>query len=67
MKYDFETPVNRRNEYALKWDGPESELPMWVAEAFSGIPAFPKAGIGPTGTGGTGNTDSVLRRTPLYL
>ncbi|WP_019003294.1 MalY/PatB family protein [Succinimonas amylolytica] len=32
MKYDFETPVNRRNEYALKWSGPETELPMWVAD-----------------------------------
>ncbi|WP_406043752.1 MalY/PatB family protein [Succinimonas sp.] len=32
MKYDFATPVNRRNDYALKWGGPADELPLWVAD-----------------------------------
>ncbi len=32
MKYDFETPVNRRGTNSLKWDVGESELPMWVAD-----------------------------------
>ena len=31
MKYDFDTPVNRRNTNSLKWDVAENELPMWVA------------------------------------
>ena len=32
MKYDFDTPVNRRDTGSLKWDVPENELPMWVAD-----------------------------------
>lgn len=32
MKYDFDTPVNRRNTGSLKWDVQEGELPMWVAD-----------------------------------
>jgi cystathionine beta-lyase len=32
MKYDFDTPVNRRNTASLKWDVGENELPMWVAD-----------------------------------
>ena len=32
MKYDFDTPVNRRNTDSLKWDVAENELPMWVAD-----------------------------------
>ncbi len=32
MKYDFDTPVNRRNTGSLKWDVEENELPMWVAD-----------------------------------
>ncbi|MCI8408744.1 MAG: pyridoxal phosphate-dependent aminotransferase [Lachnospiraceae bacterium] len=32
MKYDFDTPVNRRNSNSLKWDVAEGELPMWVAD-----------------------------------
>lgn len=32
MSYDFDTPVNRRNTYSLKWDVKENELPMWVAD-----------------------------------
>lgn len=32
MKYDFDTPVNRRNTGSLKWDVAENELPMWVAD-----------------------------------
>ncbi len=30
--YDFDTPVDRRNTYSLKWDVKENELPMWVAD-----------------------------------
>ncbi len=32
MKYDFDTPVNRRGTGASKWDVPENVLPMWVAD-----------------------------------
>ncbi len=32
MKYDFDTPVNRRDTDSSKWSVPESELPMWVAD-----------------------------------
>lgn len=32
MKYDFDTPVDRRNTNSLKWDVAEGELPMWVAD-----------------------------------
>lgn len=32
MTYDFDTPVNRRNTYSLKWDVKDDELPMWVAD-----------------------------------
>lgn len=32
MKYDFDTPVNRKNTGSLKWDVSENELPMWVAD-----------------------------------
>ena len=30
--FDFDKIVNRRNTYSLKWDVPEKELPMWVAD-----------------------------------
>ncbi|MBQ6021000.1 MAG: pyridoxal phosphate-dependent aminotransferase [Clostridia bacterium] len=32
MKYDFDTPVDRRGTDSLKWDVGENELPMWVAD-----------------------------------
>ena len=32
MKYDFDTPINRRGTHSLKWDVGENELPMWVAD-----------------------------------
>ena len=32
MKYDFDTPVDRRNTNSMKWDVGEHELPMWVAD-----------------------------------
>lgn len=32
MKYDFDTPAERRNTYSLKWNVKENELPMWVAD-----------------------------------
>lgn len=32
MKYDFDTPINRKNTHSLKWDVKENELPMWVAD-----------------------------------
>ncbi len=31
-KFDFDTPINRRNTDSLKWDVGENELPMWVAD-----------------------------------
>lgn len=32
LKYDFDTPINRRGTHSLKWDVGENELPMWVAD-----------------------------------
>lgn len=32
MKYNFDEIVDRRNTGSLKWDIPEGELPMWVAD-----------------------------------
>lgn len=32
MVYDFDTVVNRRGLDSYKWDIPENELPMWVAD-----------------------------------
>lgn len=32
MNYDFDTVVNRRGTDSCKWDVPENELPMWVAD-----------------------------------
>ena len=32
MKYDFDTPINRRGTDATKWHVAEHELPMWVAD-----------------------------------
>ena len=40
MKYDFDTPVDRRNTGSLKWDVGEKELPMWVADM--DFPAAPE-------------------------
>ena len=32
MKYDFDKMTDRRGSGSLKWDVPERELPMWVAD-----------------------------------
>ena len=32
MKYNFDEIIDRRNTTSLKWDIPEGELPMWVAD-----------------------------------
>ena len=38
MKYDFDTPINRRNTFSFKWDcdmdyfGRDDVIPMWVAD-----------------------------------
>ena len=32
MKYDFDRMTDRRGVGSLKWDVPERELPMWVAD-----------------------------------
>ncbi len=32
MKYDFDTPVNRRGTDSVKWNVGENELPMWIAD-----------------------------------
>lgn len=32
MKYDFDTPINRRGTDSMKWDVPENQLPMWVGD-----------------------------------
>ena len=40
MKYDFDTPVNRRGTGCSKWDVGENELPMWIADM--DFPAAPE-------------------------
>ena len=32
MVYDFDALTNRRGTNSMKWDVPEQELPMWVAD-----------------------------------
>ena len=32
MKYDFDKIIDRKNTGSLKWDVPDGELPMWVAD-----------------------------------
>lgn len=32
MKYNFDTPINRRGTDSMKWMVGENELPMWVAD-----------------------------------
>ena len=32
MTYDFDRVVDRKNTSSVKWNGPEGELPMWVAD-----------------------------------
>jgi cystathionine beta-lyase len=42
--YDFDAVNNRRNTNSLKWDVPENELPMWVADMdFQTAPAVLEA------------------------
>ena len=44
MKYDFDKQVNRRGTGSLKWDVPENELPMWVADMdFETVPEVKEA------------------------
>ncbi|MCH5278194.1 MAG: pyridoxal phosphate-dependent aminotransferase [Christensenellaceae bacterium] len=44
MKYDFDTPIDRRNTNSLKWDIAENELPMWVADMdFKAAPEIQEA------------------------
>lgn len=44
MKYDFDTPVNRRGTGSLKWNVGEGELPLWVADMdFETAPEVKKA------------------------
>lgn len=44
VKYDFDRVVDRRGSGSLKWDVPEGELPMWVADMdFETAPAIFKA------------------------
>ena len=32
MQYDFDKVINRRGTGSIKWDVPDTELPMWVAD-----------------------------------
>lgn len=44
MKYNFDKPTNRRGTGSLKWDVPENELPMWVADMdFETVPEVVEA------------------------
>ena len=44
MYYDFDKVINRRNTGSIKWDVPETDLPMWVADMdFETAPAVVEA------------------------
>ena len=44
MKYDFDTPVERRGTHSLKWEVEKEELPMWVADMdFKAAPEIEEA------------------------
>jgi cystathionine beta-lyase len=44
MKFDFDKPTERRNTGSVKWDIPENELPMWIADMdFETAPAVREA------------------------
>lgn len=44
MNYDFDKIIDRRGTNSLKWDVPENELPMWVADMdFETAPEIQKA------------------------
>ena len=44
MKYNFDTPIDRRGTDAMKWDVAEGELPMWVADMdFAAAPEIVEA------------------------
>lgn len=44
MNYDFDTVTDRRGTDSLKWNVPENELPMWVADMdFKTAPAITEA------------------------
>lgn len=44
MRYEFDRIVDRRDSGSLKWDVPENELPMWVADMdFQTAPEIRKA------------------------
>ena len=44
MHYDFDKIIDRRNTGSIKWDVPETDLPMWVADMdFETAPAVKEA------------------------
>lgn len=44
MHYDFDKVIDRRNTGSIKWDVPETDLPMWVADMdFETAPAIKEA------------------------
>ena len=44
MKYDFDKKIERAGSFSLKWDVPEGELPMWVADMdFQAAPEIQEA------------------------
>ena len=52
MRYDFDTPINRRNTFSFKWDcdmdyfGRDDVIPMWVADMnFVCLPTIQQAVI----------------------
>ncbi len=58
MSYDFDTPIDRRNTNSLKWNVPEGELPMWVADMdFAAAPEIRAAILARAEHGVFGYTD----------
>lgn len=44
MKYDFDSVVDRKGTYSIKWEVEPGELPMWVADMdFKTAPAIIEA------------------------
>ena len=52
MKYDFDKLTDRRGSYSLKWDVPEGDLPMWVADMDFECPSPIRRAIEKTAEGG---------------
>ncbi len=66
--FDFDTPVNRRGLYSMKWDVAEGELPMWVADMdFETAPCVKEALARRVENGTFGYTDIPQEWKDAYI